>query len=67
MKAKPCYDGRTCRNEMLVEDLIDVLEVASAALRQYQSGKTWPHIATDALEEIEKVVGKNERETSTSH
>ena len=56
-KAKLCYDGRTCRNEILVEDLVQALEIAKKALRQYQNGKTWPHIATDALGEIESVTG----------
>lgn len=50
---KLCYDGGTCRNEDTVEDLIDALRIAVAALRQYADGKTWRHIAADALEELE--------------
>jgi hypothetical protein len=54
IKAKLCYDGGICRNGDTVEDLADALGVAVAALRQYADGKTWRHIATDALEELEK-------------
>ena len=51
---KPCYDGGTCRNEDTVEDLADALAVAVAALRQYAAGRTWRHIAVEALEELER-------------
>ena len=54
LKAKPCYDGGVCRNEDIVEDLVEALAVAVAALRQYAGGKTWRHIATDALAELER-------------
>jgi hypothetical protein len=54
IKAKPCYDGGVCRNEDTVEDLAEALIIAIAALRQYAEGKTWRHIAMDALEELER-------------
>ena len=52
--AQSCYDGGVCRNEGAVEDLAEALAIAVAALRQYASGKTWRHIATDALAELER-------------
>ena len=36
------------------EDLAEGLALAAAALRRYAGGKTWRHIATDALEELER-------------
>lgn len=49
---KMCYDGGTCRNESFIEDLIAALGITVTALRQYASGKTWRHIAIEALEEL---------------
>jgi len=51
---KLCYDNGTCRNEDAIEDLTDALALAVAALREYANGKTWRHIATDALEELKR-------------
>jgi len=51
---KSCYDGGICRNEDAVVDLAEALALAVAALRQYARGKTWRHIAVEALEELEK-------------
>lgn len=57
MKILNCYyDNRTCRNEALVEDLVQALKVAKKALRQYQAGKTWQYIASDALDEIDRIM-----------
>ena len=54
IEAKPCYDGGVCRNEDTVEELAEALTIAVAALRQYAAGKTWRHIAVDALEKLEE-------------
>lgn len=54
IQAKPCYDGGVCRNEDTVEDLAEALAIAVAALRQYAAGKTWRHIAVDALGELKE-------------
>jgi len=54
IEAKPCYDDGVCRNEDLVEDLAEALAITVVALRQYAEGKAWRHIATDALEELER-------------
>lgn len=41
------------RRAIAREDLTGALGVAVAALRQYADGKTWRHIAVDALRELE--------------
>jgi hypothetical protein len=46
--------GPEPNDAITAEDLIHALAIAVAALRQYRDGKTWRHIATDALEELER-------------